>query len=158
MNFRVTQRAAAALLATTTLAITGCSGTSTTATDASATNPAPPVTASTTATPPPSRPATTPAVLPSTALPTAVAQVITIAVNKDRVTGPSGQVTVKKNDYVQIVVTSDIADKVHLTGYDKRAEAKAGVPTALNFTATIAGTFEVELEKKGLPLLQLKIS
>lgn len=153
-----TGKTATALFTTATLAMTGCSGGSSTATDASATTPRPPVTASTTATPPPSKVVTTPPALPSTGLPTGISQVITITVNKGRVTGPSGRVTVKKNDQVQIVVTSDVTDKIHLTGYDKRAAAAAGVPASLDFKATIAGSFEVELENKPLLLVKLTIS
>jgi hypothetical protein len=49
---------------------------------------------------------------------------------------------------VRIVVTSDVADEVHLHGYDLSAEVAPGEEAEIEFEATIAGQFEIELESR----------
>ena len=58
---------------------------------------------------------------------------------------------------VVIKVTSDIADEVHLHGYDKKADAAPGSVATITFIADKPGIFEVELEKKGLKLFELEV-
>lgn len=58
---------------------------------------------------------------------------------------------------VVIKVTSDIADEVHLHGYDKKADAAPGTVATLTFVADKPGIYEVELEKKGLKLFELEV-
>ena len=58
---------------------------------------------------------------------------------------------------VVIKVTSDIADEVHLHGYDKKADAAPGTVATITFIADKPGIFEVELEKKGLKLFELEV-
>ena len=58
---------------------------------------------------------------------------------------------------VIIKVTSDIADEVHLHGYDKKANAAPGSVATITFIADKPGIFEVELEKKGLKLFELEV-
>jgi hypothetical protein len=58
---------------------------------------------------------------------------------------------------VVIKVTSDIADEVHLHGYDKKADVAPGTVATITFIADKPGIFEVELEKKGLKLFELEV-
>lgn len=58
---------------------------------------------------------------------------------------------------ISIVVTSDVADEVHLHGYDKKVDVTPGAPATLTFTADIPGIFEVELESLGLKLIDLVV-
>jgi heme/copper-type cytochrome/quinol oxidase subunit 2 len=58
---------------------------------------------------------------------------------------------------VVIKVTSDVADEVHLHGYDKKADAAPGTVATITFVADKPGIFEVELEKKGLRLFELEV-
>jgi hypothetical protein len=58
---------------------------------------------------------------------------------------------------VVIKVTSDVADEVHLHGYDKKADAAPGTVATITFIADKPGIFEVELEKKGLKLFELEV-
>jgi hypothetical protein len=57
-----------------------------------------------------------------------------------------------------LAVSSDVADKVHLHGYDKEAQIPAGETGSVSFTADIPGVFEVELHESGLQLLQLQVN
>jgi hypothetical protein len=58
---------------------------------------------------------------------------------------------------VTIRVTSDVADEVHVHGYDLMTDVDPGTPATVTFDATIPGVFEVELEKLGQQLLTLQV-
>jgi ABC-type Fe3+-hydroxamate transport system substrate-binding protein len=66
--------------------------------------------------------------------------------------------TLSKGDKVVIVVKSDVADEIHLHGYDKSTEVSAGGTARLPFTATIPGRFEVELESRGVQIADLTVN
>jgi hypothetical protein len=65
--------------------------------------------------------------------------------------------TVSKGDRVVIVVKSDVADEIHLHGYDRSTEVKAGGTARLLFTADLPGRFEVELESRGVQIADLTV-
>jgi len=73
---------------------------------------------------------------------------------------PSGGIVREKidqGDRVVIVVTSDVADEVHLHGYDVSRRVAVGGTVRLRFRATIPGRFEVELEERGVPIAELTV-
>jgi len=59
---------------------------------------------------------------------------------------------------VELVVFSDVADQVHVHGYDRLSYVTAGASTTIRFVAELPGVFDVELEQRGLPLAQLQVS
>jgi len=65
--------------------------------------------------------------------------------------------TVSKGDKVVLVVKSDVADEIHLHGYDKSTDVTAGGTARLPFTATLPGRFEVELESRGVQIADLTV-
>ena len=65
--------------------------------------------------------------------------------------------TVSKGDRVVLVVKSDVADEIHLHGYDKSTDVTAGGTTRLPFTANLPGRFEVELEQRGVQIADLTV-
>ena len=65
--------------------------------------------------------------------------------------------TVSKDDQVVLVVTSDIADEIHLHGYDKAKDVAAGGTIRLPFKATIPGRFEAELESRGVQIAEITV-
>lgn len=66
--------------------------------------------------------------------------------------------TVSKGDHVVLVVTSDVADEIHLHGYDMKKDVPAGGTIGLPFTATLPGRFEVELEQRGVQIADLTVN
>jgi heme/copper-type cytochrome/quinol oxidase subunit 2 len=82
--------------------------------------------------------------------------VIEVSVAGGTVHGPQ-RTTVDKDSPVRIIVTSDVADEVHVHGYDLKADVGPGLPGTVQFTATIPGTFEVELEGLGQLLFELEV-
>lgn len=65
---------------------------------------------------------------------------------------------VEKGDRVVLIVRSDVADHVHLHGYDIMRDVAPGRPARLPFKATIPGRFEVELEDRGVPIADISVS
>ncbi len=87
----------------------------------------------------------------------ATGQRIEISYAKGKISGATGRVQVTTGTPVTLVVTSDVADEVHLHGYDIEKELVPGKPTTLQFTATLTGVFEVELHKANLVLVHLQV-
>ncbi|MGW0479246.1 hypothetical protein [Nonomuraea sp. NPDC003214] len=73
------------------------------------------------------------------------------------VTGPD-RVEARTGDTVELVVTSDAADELHVHGYDREAELVPGRASTLSLVADIPGVFEVELHRGGLVLTRLRVS
>ena len=65
--------------------------------------------------------------------------------------------TVNKDDQVVLVVTSDVADEIHLHGYDKAKDVAAGGTIRIPFKATIPGRFEAELESRGVQIAEISV-
>lgn len=65
--------------------------------------------------------------------------------------------SVDKGDRVAIVVKSDVADEVHLHGYDISRDVAAGGTVRIAFRATIPGRFEIELEERGVQIADLTV-
>ncbi len=66
--------------------------------------------------------------------------------------------SVSKDDRVALVVTSDIADEIHVHGYDISKDVRAGGTARIVFIADIAGRFEVELEERGVQIADLTVT
>jgi hypothetical protein len=64
---------------------------------------------------------------------------------------------VKTGETLVLRVTADVADEVHLHGYDKSADVAPGKPAEIRFTADIPGVFEVELEQRKQKLIELEV-
>jgi hypothetical protein len=84
-------------------------------------------------------------------------QHLVVEVAGGQVTGDTGRVPVASGEHVTLAITSDVADEVHLHGYDLEAELSPGQPAELTFDATIPGVFEVELHEAGTLLLSLQV-
>jgi hypothetical protein len=66
--------------------------------------------------------------------------------------------SVDKGDRVVLVVSSDVADEVHVHGYDISRDVRAGGRARIAFRATIPGRFEVELEERHTPIAELTVN
>ena len=65
--------------------------------------------------------------------------------------------TIKQGSQVVFVVESELADEVHLHGYDLSADVAPGEPATIRFTADAPGLFEAELESRSLPIAELEV-
>jgi hypothetical protein len=64
---------------------------------------------------------------------------------------------VEKGETVRIVVFSDVADEVHIHGYDRSFPVRAGGEASGTFIANVTGIFEVELEQRKEKILELEV-
>jgi hypothetical protein len=67
------------------------------------------------------------------------------------------ELTFTKSENIRFVVESDVADHVHLHGYDVFQDVPAGGKVEFNVPATIEGVFEVELEDRVVPLAEITV-
>jgi FtsP/CotA-like multicopper oxidase with cupredoxin domain len=82
---------------------------------------------------------------------------VRVRVAGGEVTGVGDAVDVRIGQQVVIRASADVADHIHVHGYDELADLEPGEVTALRFTADIPGAFEVELEEAGLQLFELRV-
>jgi hypothetical protein len=135
------------LLLTGAVALAGCGGGSkssapTTSTVAPATTTVPSTTTTTTTT------KTTTTAGPVT---------IRVLIKGGKPVGGIQRATVKKGQKVAIVVHSDVADEVHVHGYDLHKDVDAGGTVRIVFPATITGVFEAELEDRKLQIIEFTV-
>jgi hypothetical protein len=71
--------------------------------------------------------------------------------------GGVAELSFTEGDDIRFVVESDVADHVHLHGYDVFQDVPAGGKVEFNVPATIPGVFEVELEDRVVPLAEITV-
>jgi len=129
-----------------TAAMTGCAG------SAPAAEPSHDSSAATSVTPAPAD------VTPAPADPaSATGRRIEVEVTGDRVSGDTGRVVVPAGEQVTLAVTSDVADEVHVHGYDLMKDVEAGGTIRFSFVTRLSGSFELELEDAHLRLGELSV-
>lgn len=115
-----------------------------------------------TTTPPPATttepPTTTAAPPPPPTPPRSNAVTIRLRVVGGRPVGGIQRPKVKQGRQVTIVTTADVADHIHLHGYDLTAEVAPGRPARIRFRATIPGRFEIELEDRRVQIAELSVT
>ena len=83
--------------------------------------------------------------------------VVRVTVVDGAPTGGIVRATVDQGDRVRLVVTSDVADEIHLHGYDVSRDVAAGGTVTLAFRASIPGRFEAELEERGVQIADITV-
>jgi hypothetical protein len=84
-------------------------------------------------------------------------QVTRIALKGHKPVGGPKSITVKKGDRVRIVVTTDVADEVHLHGYDIEREVAPGKPGRFDFVAKLEGAFDMESHESEAKIAGLQV-
>jgi hypothetical protein len=64
----------------------------------------------------------------------------------------------KKGEQVRFTVRSDVADEIHVHGYDLKKDVPAGGSVRFGFTAKIEGVFEIELEQRAEQIAELRVN
>jgi nitrous oxide reductase len=65
--------------------------------------------------------------------------------------------SVKQGREVELIVQSELADEVHVHGYDLMGDVAPGKPVTITFKATAPGRFEIELESRALQIAELEV-
>jgi hypothetical protein len=68
------------------------------------------------------------------------------------------KITVKKGDPVRFKVVSDVADEIHVHGYNFHKDVEKGGSVWFDFPATIDGIFDIELESRGEQIASLQVN
>ena len=84
--------------------------------------------------------------------------VTTIVIKNGKPVGGIKQLTYNNGEQVRFKVDSDVADEVHMHGYDIMEDVKAGGSARFDFPATIEGVFEAELEDRKEQILELTVN
>jgi hypothetical protein len=63
-----------------------------------------------------------------------------------------------KGDQVRFRVKSDVADEIHVHGYDFHKDVPAGGAVSFSFPAKIEGVFVIELENRGEQIAELRVT
>jgi hypothetical protein len=82
----------------------------------------------------------------------------TIVVKNGKPVGGIKELTYNKGEQILFKVESDVADEVHVHGYDIMKDVKAGGSVTFDFPATIEGVFEAELEGRKEQILELTVN
>ena len=134
------------------LAACGGSGTSTTAANTTTTSGQSTTTASVATT-------TTQATTTSVATTTSDgADLIRIKVEDGVKTEGPDTISVRVGETVRFEVETDVADEVHVHGYDLTFETIPDEETLVEFVADATGIFEVEIEGLGLPIVDIEVT
>lgn len=80
-----------------------------------------------------------------------------ITVVRGKPVGGPRTITVPKGERVRFTVRSQVADEVHVHGYDLMKDVSAGGSVSFDFAANIDGGFEVELEHRAEPIATLRV-
>ena len=134
----------------------GSPSTPTTATQASpgSAGPTPTATAATLSASP------SPTTRTSTSTPKAAQADVTVEIRiaAGRVTTGVQNVKVRAGQSVMLRGISDVADSLHVHGYDESLALEPGEPAALTFTADVQGVFEVETHEKAELVAKLTVT
>lgn len=141
------------------LVVTACGGESTSATTDATTTTAPAVTTTTLESTTTTAPVTTATVAETTTSTTAAADPYTfeIVIEGSAVSG-GGRLSVPVGETVTLRFTSDVADEIHIHGYDLYVDLAPGETAEVSFPASIPGTVEIELHHGGREIASLEAS
>ena len=144
-------RLATALMGFVLLA--GCAGSPSVASPSPSTAATPAATTATSGTSTSSSSTETPEPVPSVTL-----KVIEISLKDGRVAPNGERVAVTKGTILQLKITSDHLDKVHVHGYDVEIAVKPGGSVTKEITLDQVGRFEIESHEPAFTILQLVVS
>jgi len=85
-------------------------------------------------------------------------KVTTIVVRDGEPVGGVAELEYSAGDEIRFEVTSDVADEVHVHGYDLMEDVPAGGTVSFDFPAEIEGIFEVELEGRKAQIAELTVN
>ena len=86
-----------------------------------------------------------------------VGKVIAVIVDGSGIVTGGGRVSVELGDEITLSVTSEVADEVHVHGFDLYLDLEPGITGLVTFVAVVPGVFEIELERSRVVLVDLEV-
>ena len=91
--------------------------------------------------------------------PTPAADVtVAVTIAAGRVTPNAANVRLRRGQSVAVTALSDVAESVHIHGYDKTLTLTPGKPTTVRFIPDQSGVFEIETYETGKLVAKLIVS
>lgn len=81
-----------------------------------------------------------------------------IVISGGKPKGGVAELEYDQGEEVEFTVVSDVADEVHVHGYDKSKPVEAWESLRFRFPAELEGIFEVELEERATPIAELTVN
>ena len=85
-------------------------------------------------------------------------KVPTVVIRNGEPVGGIEELEYDAGDEIRFEVTSDVADEVHVHGYDLMQDVPAGGTVSFDFPAEIEGIFEVELEGRKEQIAEIRVN
>src|SRR5437773_7869104 len=82
---------------------------------------------------------------------------VQIVVKNGKPVGGVKKIKVGKGDPVRFTVNSDVADEIHVHGYDFHKDVTKGGSVSFDFPAKIDGIFVIELESRSEQIASLEV-
>jgi hypothetical protein len=82
---------------------------------------------------------------------------VTITVQNAKPVGGIKRLEYVSGERVRLRVRSDVADEVHIHGYDLSRDVRAGGTVSFSFPAKLEGVFEIELESRKEQIAELRV-
>ena len=82
----------------------------------------------------------------------------TIVVRNGEPVGGVQELEYSAGEEVRFTVKSDVADEIHVHGYDLMKDVPAGGTVSFSFPAEIEGIFEIELEGRKEQIAELRVN
>jgi hypothetical protein len=81
-----------------------------------------------------------------------------VRVKAGKPVGGIKDITVKEGGRVRFTVVSDVADEIHVHGYDLEKDVRAHGRVSFSFPGKIDGIFVIELESRSEQIAQLEVT
>jgi hypothetical protein len=85
-------------------------------------------------------------------------KVPTVVVRDGEPVGGVKELEYSSGDEIRFEVESDVAEEIHVHGYDLMQDVPAGGTVSFDFSAELEGIFEVELEGAGEQIAELRVN
>jgi hypothetical protein len=85
-------------------------------------------------------------------------KVPTIVIRNGEPVGGIKQLEYNAGDQIRFEVSSDVADEIHVHGYDLMQDVPAGGTVSFDFPAEIEGIFEAELEGRKEQIAEIRVN
>ena len=85
-------------------------------------------------------------------------EIPTIEIKGGEPVGGVAELEFDKGDQIEFFVESDVADHVHLHGYDVFQDVTPGKRIKFSVAATLDGIYEVELEDRVVPIAEITVN
>jgi hypothetical protein len=85
-------------------------------------------------------------------------EIPTIVIKGGEPVGGVAELEYEKGDEIEFFVDSDVADHVHLHGYNVFQDVTPSEPIKFSVPATLEGVYEVELEDRVVPIAEITVN